>query len=282
MKNALLFLRLVVWRAFVRVRFELRRLREKGPIRLLSLGGGVQSSVIALMYARGELKPMPLAAVFSDTCAEPAAVYEWLRWLEIQLPFPVFRVQKERGLTANIEASVDGGRFAGAPFFAKTGDESAGPLRRQCTKEFKIEPIIEFVRGLVGLAPGEKGPRGETLAIQYIGISLDEIYRMKPSRVRWITHEWPLVDLRMTRHDCLVWMERRGYPRPPRSACVYCPYRSDTEWRTMRDTDPAGWAEACRVDRLIRTDVKGVEHPLFVHRSLVPLDQVDLLSLIHI
>src|SRR5690554_3624769 len=64
------------------------------PIHLLSLGAGVQSSTMALMAAHGEITPMPMAAIFADTQAEPPSVYEWLDWLEKQLPFPVHRVTK--------------------------------------------------------------------------------------------------------------------------------------------------------------------------------------------
>ncbi|EIP96797.1 hypothetical protein OpiT1DRAFT_01222 [Opitutaceae bacterium TAV1] len=244
------------------------------PIHVLSLGAGVQSSTVALMFALGELSPMPTAAIFADTGAEPAAVYDWLAALEKRLPFTVHRIQRADGLTANIERSIHGGRFAGAPFFAKT-PTGIGPMRRQCTKEFKIEPIVSKVREMVGLSKGQRGGKA-IRAVQYIGISVDEIYRMKPSRTPWIEHRWPLVDLRMSRHDCLRWMASHGIPTPPRSACVYCPYKSNHEWRKLRDTDPAGWAEACRVDALIRTGVRGVRDPLFVHRQLVPLADVDL------
>jgi hypothetical protein len=241
---------------------------------VLSLGAGVQSSTLALMFAAGEVGPMPAAAIFSDTQAEPAGVYRWLDWLEQRLPFPVHRVTEREGLTKNIEQSVAGARFAGAPFFANTGN-GAGPLRRQCTREFKIVPIVRQVRQLLGLPP-RHGPRKRILAVQYIGISLDEAIRMKPSRVPWIEHRWPLVDRRMTRQDCKNWMERHGFPEPPRSACVYCPYKSNHEWRQLRDTDADGWAEAVRVDTLIRSGVRGTRDPLYVHRSLVPLASVDL------
>lgn len=243
-------------------------------IRILSLGAGVQSSTLALMIATGELPPVD-AAIFSDTGAEPAGVYKWLDWLEQQLPYPVHRVKWAEGLTSNIERSTAGGRFAGAPFFAN-GPDGAAPLRRQCTREFKIQPITLKVRELVGLAKGKPGPRKKILAQQLIGISLDEIFRMKPSRVKWIQHEHPLISARMTRQDCLSWMKRHGYPEPPRSACVFCPYKSDLEWRLLRDNDPAGWNEAVRVDALIRNNVRGVRDPIYVHRTLVPLDQVDL------
>ena len=49
---------------------------------VLSLGAGVQSSTLALMAAAGEVTPMPDAAIFADTQAEPAGVYRWLDWLE--------------------------------------------------------------------------------------------------------------------------------------------------------------------------------------------------------
>ena len=59
---------------------------------IISLGAGVQSSTMALMAAKGEITPMPDAAIFADTGWEPKYVYDWLDWLETQLPFPVHRV----------------------------------------------------------------------------------------------------------------------------------------------------------------------------------------------
>ena len=58
-------------------------------LNVLSLGAGVQSSTLALMAAHGEIEPMPDCAIFADTGDEPKAVYEWLVWLETQLPFEV-------------------------------------------------------------------------------------------------------------------------------------------------------------------------------------------------
>jgi len=64
-----------------------------GPkLTVVSLGAGVQSSTMALMAARGEITPMPDCAIFADTQAEPKHVYDWLDWIETQLPFPVYRV----------------------------------------------------------------------------------------------------------------------------------------------------------------------------------------------
>lgn len=53
---------------------------SQDPVHILSLGAGVQSSTLALMAAAGEITPMPQAAIFADTQAEPASVYKWLDW----------------------------------------------------------------------------------------------------------------------------------------------------------------------------------------------------------
>lgn len=245
-------------------------------LHVLSLGAGVQSSTLALMFARGELAPMPDCAIFADTGAEPASVYEWLMWLETVLPYPVHRVMKAKGLRENILAAVRGGRFAGAPFFTESQSAGGGQLRRQCTREFKVEPITKKLRELVGLEYRQRAPR-EIMVTQFIGISYDESIRMKPSREHWIEHKWPLVDLRMRRLDCLAWMESHGYPKPGRSACTFCPYHSDAEWSALKKL-PDDWASAVEIDDLIRGGVRGTTEKLFLHRSLKPLSEVDLAS----
>jgi len=90
-------------------------------IHILSLGAGVQSSTLALMAAVGEVTPMPKAAIFADTQAEPASVYKWLDWLEGRLPFPVRRVTKGslEEMALSVRTSATGKRYTkhGVPAF---------------------------------------------------------------------------------------------------------------------------------------------------------------------
>lgn len=244
-------------------------------IHVLSLGAGVQSSTLALMFADGRMQqPMPDAAIFADVGAEPAYVYTWLDWLETMLPFPVYRVMWKDGLTANIKDSIAGQRFAGAPFYTESDGKREGQLRRQCTREFKVQPITRKLREMVGLEPGQRAKKGAILATQYIGISYDEVSRMRPSRSPWIEHTWPLVELGMRRQDCLDWMKARGYPEPGRSACTYCPYHSDHEWYDLKSNHPDDFAEAAEMDQLIRGGVRGTEQKLYLHRKLKPIHEV--------
>lgn len=241
--------------------------------RFLSLGAGVQSSTLALMAAHGEVE-MPEAAIFADTQWEPRKVYKWLDWLEQQLPFPVYRVTAGNMRQAILDATnTTGGRFAAIPWHMRmpNGDRAMG--RRQCTKEYKIEPLTKKLRGLCGLVPRQRA-KG-ILCEMYIGISTDEALRMKPSRESWKVHRWPLIEKSMSRVDCLKWMERKGYPLPPKSSCIGCPYHSDNEWRAVK-ADSEAWADAVTLDRAIRQPVRGIRGQQFMHRSCLPLDEVDL------
>jgi hypothetical protein len=148
-------------------------------------------------------------------------------------------------------------------------------LRRLCTSEFKIAVIEKQVRECLGLAAGKQA-RDYFRAVGYIGISLDEVERMKSARVKWITHEWPLIDAQMSRQDCLDWMVAQGYCIPPRSACRSCPYRSNVEWLDLKVNAPADFAAAVEIDYVVRDGVRGTRQKLYLHESLQPLDRVDL------
>jgi hypothetical protein len=246
---------------------------------IISLGAGVQSSTMALMAAAGEITPMPDCAIFADTQSEPHAVYEHLLWLVKQLPFPIYNVTAG-SLRDEILAATRGEQRMDArpPFFLSTG----GMLRRQCTQDYKLLPIQRKQRELIGLSRGQHWPK-EAVIEQWIGISADEEQRAKESRIAAVRNRWPLIDLHMTREDCLRWLRSKGHPIPAKSACTFCPYHDNALWRDMKANDLASWADAVRVDNAIRNGVKNRKNKLplssakwFVHRDLVPLAEVDL------
>jgi hypothetical protein len=243
--------------------------------KLLSLGAGVQSSTIALMIARGELEPID-AAIFADTQWEPRAVYDWLDWLETQLPFPVYRVTVG-SLRESIEAKqTEGGkRFVSVPWFTVNPDGKHGMGRRQCTSEFKLKPMLHEKRRLLGLLPGQRAPRGEILCETWIGISIDEVFRVKNSDEAWNVNRWPLIERRMSRGDCLAWMQRNGYPQPPKSSCIGCPFHGNRQWREIK-ADPMAWADVLAVDEMIRDPARGMYSRQYMHVERIPIADVEL------
>ena len=231
---------------------------------------------MALLAAEGALTPMPTAAVFADTKAEPASVYRWLDWLTPRLPFPVYRVTAPRILEeeeTRIRRSGKTGHLYRRSLIPAYLDRGA-PAFRHCTQEFKLRPLWREYRRLAGITPQRRTPE----VTQWIGISLDECGRMKPSRKRWLVNRWPLIyDLPMTRSRCRQWFEKRGLPQPPRSACRFCPYHNDAEWARLKRDEPFEFASAVAFERRVQDTCASVgQSKVFFHRSLKPLDLVAL------
>jgi len=225
------------------------------------------------MIAAGEV-PMVDCAIFADTQWEPRKVYEWLDWLEKQLPFPVHRVT-QGNIRANIltKQNTTGQRIAAVPWFIISPGGKPGMGRRQCTSEYKLKPIRRKVRELLGYAPRQRIPAGA--ATMLIGISTDEALRMKPSTERYLINEWPLIDLGVSRNDCLKWMAAKGYPLPSKSSCLGCPFHSDDQWREIK-ADPEAWADVLAIDDAIREPARGMRGQQFMHADRIPLRDVDL------
>ena len=292
------------------MRYATRPLSQTQPLKVLSLGAGVQSSALALMSAAGVIERFD-AAIFADTGNEPRAVMEYLAMLKARLPFPVHRVSVGN-LAEDFLAALRGerSRCSQPPYFVKAlpgpdprageiipvkrGEDEfqfmaevearrpdyslrtdeGGMLWRGCTRDYKIVPIQRQIRELLRMSQ-------RTHALQYIGISLDEIGRMKPSGVKYIRNEFPLIDLAMTRTDCLKWIEAAGLPRPPKSACWHCPYRSNNGWLAMKEQDPESFELACTLDESMRAakatkiNGAGITGEPFVWRGFAPLRTAD-------
>lgn len=289
------------------------------PVQLISLGAGVQSSTMALMAAKGEITPMPQAAIFADTQAEPKAVYDWLERLIPMLPYPVYKVSKGNLETEILKRRVN--QKTGNPYYSTyipafvTSPNGRGILRRKCTHDFKILQLIRKQAELVGKdnlrawrkahkaaldalkewkAAKATAKRNKTtppirpewawqecqndaLAIVWIGISLDEASRIKDSTVPWARSRWPLTEQRITRKKCLNWLELHGYPEAPKSACRWCPYHNDEQWRLQKENTPDEFAKSVAFEKALQKICAdgGAREVPYLHDSLVPLDKVN-------
>lgn len=261
-------------------------------MRILNLGGGVQSTTLYLMAVRGEIAPID-CAIFADLGEEPKSVYAHMEWLK-SLGGPTIHVVSAgilgndiiRGINSTGQPMVftkSRNRFASIPAFtAQKEGEPIGKIRRQCTAEYKILPIERFIRReLLGL---QKGQRIKTKLTQLFGISLDEAgraTRIKANSPHWSEPKFPLCDKMMTRADCVKWLESFGVPHQvPRSACVFCPYKSNNEWLLLRETDADGWNRAVQIDDALRVDGticnRNLNERLYLHKSCRPLKEVHL------
>lgn len=261
--------------------------RQTRIVNVLNLGAGVQSTAVYLMMHEDEL-PKADVAIFGDTQGEPKDVYKHLTWL-MTINDPPIWVRTRGSLSENLVSGVHstGHRFVSIPAFTAPDQRireenfKVGMTRRQCTSEYKLLPVVRAIRREV--LKRNAGERiGKHVRIhQWFGISADEAGRAERIKLR-LKHPWypifPLIELGMTRADCVKWLVGRVPHTTPRSACVYCPFKSDAEWVALQQS-PDDWNEAVRIDEAIRHSesrwVANMNDKLYLHRSCQPLVQVQ-------
>ncbi len=229
-----------------------------------SYGGGVQSVAMLILVLQGKL-PKPERIVMADTGRERQAVWDYIE--EVSGP-----AMKGAGLDLEViphsYAKVDIVAHNGdllLPVFFMNG--KAGKLPTFCSREWKQWPVRRYLREL-GYGPSKP-------VTMWIGMSLDEVSRLRQSDVKWIDNYYPLcqsTDARMRRHECRLLIERYGWSQPPASACWMCPNRDDKTWLEMKENEPDDFKKAAKFERVINGAGWG---DIRLHRDVIPLDKVD-------
>lgn len=255
----------------------------------LSLGAGVQSSVMLMMAIKGEIE-RPDHVIFADTGFEPKAVYKHASWCEKQcvkagIPFHITKAK--RNILEDfhhMELDPRNHFRVRPPLFMKGSRGQFGIAARQCTHDAKIVPLKKLQLAILGYKTAREAPKHCCEVM--IGISTDEARRAKPSDVEWTDRTYPLIDpLKMSRSDCQSWWENHfPHIKLPSSSCIICPFKSEKMWRDLKDNSPDDWAKAVEYDDRFRAaflkkvDSNGNATPMevYVYRGLKPLSDVNL------
>lgn len=160
-------------------------------IDVMSFGGGIQSTAVMTLAGEG-LIPMPSRWVFADPGFEGVDTYEHLDRCAEYLAKRKARLDRVTAGSirndvmdfAKNRGTTEVTRYASIPVFLANPDGSQGRMPRQCTPEYKIEPIEQYHRReVLGLKPRERAPKSPAVNV-WIGISADEERRASPPG-RW-------------------------------------------------------------------------------------------------
>lgn len=241
-------------------------------LRFIAAGMGVQSTTLLLAAARGDVGPMPDCAIFADTRWEPQRVMDHVERIRPLLPFPLHTITRGDLRQATLDGDAPEDRFA-VPFHVRRANGQLTIGKRQCTNRYKIVPIKWKVREILGVGP--RGYLPPDSVEQWIGISIDEVSRMAPSRVGYIRNRFPLIEADMSRERCKLWLAERQQ-HAVKSRCRGCPFQTNEDWRDLRDNDPDEWANTIADDAAIRTRGTDPNSRQYMHFSGVPLADADL------
>jgi hypothetical protein len=244
---------------------------SRPELRAISYGGGVQSTALLVLAARGEIdfRTFLFANVGDDSenpatltyVREVAVPYAARAGLEIQ---ELMRHRRD-GSTETLMDRLNRPNSRSIPIPVRMANGAPG--RRNCTADFKIKVIGRWLR--------EHGATAQKPASVGIGISLDEIHRAnRRHRAAYEQIEYPLLDLGLRREDCAKIITDADLPVPPKSSCFFCPFQTVGSWRQQRLEDPELFAKSVRLEKVIneRRRLLGRDE-VFLSRYGRPLDE---------
>lgn len=237
-------------------------------MRTLSYGGGVQSSAMLVLAAQGKIDyTVALFANVGDDSENPATLaymeqyakpYAADHGIELHELRRTWRDGRQTTILAELESD-----HANVPI--PTYMASGAPGNRQCTDRWKRQVIARWHK--------QHGATPDKPAVCGLGISWDEMQRMREdSNIAWQTLEYPLIDLRLTRADCMRIIADAGLPVPPKSSCWFCPFHRRAEWQTMKRTQPELFDRAVALERRINEKRAAMgKDQVYLHTSCKPL-----------
>jgi len=225
---------------------------SKKRVEVWSCGGGTQSIATGVLIVQGVL-PKPDHALIVDTTRESSDTWDYmdnhLAPMMAKHGVEIHRINcadyGARYLDPTVEVPL--------PMFTAPD----GRLRGFCSGSWKRDPARKYLN--------EVFPKSKFT--QWIGYSVDEIRRLKVTEGKW-QNWYPLIDLRLSRFDCISLVEKHGLPSPPRSSCWCCPNRSDYEWEHMKNKNPVDFQKAEDLERFIQeSGAVDAGDDVYLHRS---------------
>ena len=236
--------------------------------RILSMGAGVQTTAMLLMYYERYD-----AVIFADTGNEQDETYEYIgRYL---IPFceqhglPWITVYHLHGRTVLENAA----RSTAPELYFK---------QRQCTDKNKIQPVLRYIRTM------KPKPTADNPIIEDIGFSSDEYKRLgqnpRDDDPKYIRKEFPLYDNKISRQDCKDIIRKHKWPIPPSSHCKMCPLVGVKRIRSLFNLHPKEFDALIDIEKSDRkypdrTIIKN--HPLekiVRSHSLLEFSEQDILG----
>jgi hypothetical protein len=242
-------------------------------INIFSYGGGVQSTAALALAAQGKIDYDTFLFCNVGEDSEHPATLEYVH--KVAIPYAVqyginlVELHKTRfgePETLYQRLTRPDSRSIGIPVRMNS---SGAPARRSCTADFKIKVVDKWLR--------EHGAKDHGAKVG-LGISLDEFQRVKPNldpdTMKWKENAFPLIDLRMSRQDCMNVIESAGLVIPPKSSCFFCPYHRLERWQEMRQSEPELFQKSADLETLVneRRQMLGLD-PVWFTRKLKPLAQ---------
>jgi 3'-phosphoadenosine 5'-phosphosulfate sulfotransferase (PAPS reductase)/FAD synthetase len=246
-------------------------------LNVISYGGGIQSTALLVLAAKGELNEIFGGEVkhflFANTGddSEHPKTLEFVR--TVAIPYAKAHNLEIHELSRTLRDGTTEtlyGRIANPnrkAYVIPVRLSNGAPASRHCTVDFKIDVVNKWLK--------KNGATKDEPAKVGIGISVDEIERAGRGKDEPYTRRiYPLLHLGLRRDNCEVIIRESGLPVPPKSSCYFCPWHSKKHWSEMRRDEPELFAKSVELEKIINEKNKASgAQPTYLTDLKKPLDE---------
>jgi hypothetical protein len=290
-------------------------------LNVLSWGGGTQSTALILKMLDGEVKDnqgvpiKPDYIIFADTLNESKMVYDQIykiiNYVKVNYDFDIIVTKKNKELKSDediIELIKKGLKYRNSkyadlfqshvlyfqghtksidvmPFWVRDANGKVGKTPfKACTKTFKIDQIMKELRAQEKVRAFKKTDYKINL---YIGYTVDEISRVKPNPLPYAENLFPLVDLYLSRYDCVNYVNDKLGFSPRSSVCNMCYANDFNKCYDVYINDKEGWDKLIILDNVMANkkghnldqDVFMFRWQAYLNKRLKDIDMDELMKI---
>lgn len=239
----------------------------------------MQSTALALMSCENKMNlgKFPLVPVydliiFCDLGKEPPWVIQQVEFIrnacrDVGIRFEIL----ESPLYEDYLRDFGKRRVVSIPFWTIGEDGKKGKMMRNCTMDYKIGLIQNYVRWeVLGYQKGQRiRPEDYKAHEMHIGFSAEEKQRCKQNPHKMFVNRFPLVEMGLERKDNYAYIRDVWGLVTKASACTFCPFHRNYFFQYLKDTDPKEYFDLADFDEMLEREQPNtkITSKLYISRS---------------
>ncbi len=257
-------------------------------MKILSCGAGMQSTALALMscanklikedkteqfnFSYTEQVPIYDLILFCDLGLEPAWVMDQVRFIKTAcewsgIPFHVIKSTLYEDYIENFGKK----RVVSIPFWSTDENGKKGKMMRNCTLDYKINLMQNFVRWeILGYRKGERTHPEDLKAHEmHLGFSKEEERRCSENPHKMFVNKFPLCEMNLVRADNYAYIKDVWGLDSKASACCFCPFHTNYFFKFIKHNHTDEYKKTVQFDEILEKEQPNtkINSKLYISKS---------------
>lgn len=219
-----------------------------------------------------ELVPVYDAILFCDLGLEPSWVLRQVYFIKqacewAGIPFHILKSDLHKDYMNYFGKK----RVVSIPFWTIGEDGKKGKMMRNCTLDYKITLMQNFVRwNLLGYKKGQRTKPEDLKAHEmHLGFSKEEEKRCSENPHKMFVNKFPLVEMNLERKDNYSYIRDIWGLETKASACTFCPFHRNYFFQYIKKNDLPQYEDLIEFDNMLEREQPNtkINSKLYISRS---------------